>query len=323
MSTILSRAEADELLQERYPVPYLTFLYTLRRRAAIPADLFYAYWRDTHCQVSSRLPGQHSLWIHLLDFERGRLWPAIAGVGRELAEEDRFDGVPEPVFLAEEDLARFARAMEPLEDDEANVFEETIAYRALGDNSRTYLDRLPDPAPVFDEGALRFLIFCKQAQDVDPEAFRTFMRERLVRAWVSSEELLKLRMHLFEPYVSEQLLMDSTGVSHDKAPDKQYQACLEVVFPDALAMRRFAAGPLWLADEQRAFIREQHPFLVWRRYCMRYHDELTLTGRRTAAVAEQILRVGALNQVGPAVTALLDGDHSSPSGSVDDSRQTA
>jgi hypothetical protein len=309
MSTLLSRDDADRRLQDRYPTPHLTFLYTLRRRAAIPPDLFYSYWRDTHCQVSARLPGQHSLWIHFLDFERGRLWPEVPGVGHELAPEDRFDGVPEPVFLAEDDITAFARAMEPLEDDEVNIFEETIGYRALGDNSRTYLDRLPDPAPVFDEGVLRFLLFCKQADGVDAGSFRAFMRERLIPAWASSEELLKLRMHLLEPYVNGQLLMDSTGVSHDKPADKQYQACLEVVFPDALALCRFAASPAWLPDEQRAFIREQHPFLVWRRYCMRYRGELTLTGRRTAAVAEQILRVGALNQVGPAVTSLLDGAH--------------
>ncbi len=52
-------------------------------------------------------------------------------------------------------------------------------------------------------------------------------------------------------------------------------------------------------------MREQHAFRVTRRYCMRFGGEPTLTGRRTSAVAEQIRAIGALNQLGPDVMALL------------------
>src|ERR1700728_2028789 len=98
-------------LAERYPTPFLTILFTLRRRRAVPEDLFYAYWRDVHCQISSRLPGMHQLWIHFLDHERGRAWPQVAGIGGDRDEADRFEGVPEPVFLTEAALNRFGAAM--------------------------------------------------------------------------------------------------------------------------------------------------------------------------------------------------------------------
>ena len=307
MIGVLNREAADAQLIERYPTPYLTFLYTLRRRRAIEPELFYDYWRDTHCQISARLPGQHSLWIHLLDFERGGLWPHIAGIDRELAEADRFDGVPEPVFLSAADVEAFGVAMLPLEDDEPNIFEETIAYRALGANSFTVIDRLPDPAPDLDEGVLRFLVFCQSAAGIQPDDFRGFLRHELGPRWADSDEVLKLRMHLLEPYHNNDLLMDSGGVSHHKPADKQYQACFEIVFADALALRRFAAGAAFSAERQREFMRAQHPFLVSRRHCMRYHDKLTLTGLRTAAVAEQIHHVGALNQVNAAALALVAG----------------
>lgn len=305
MSVLLPAGVAEQELAERYPTPFLTFIYTLRRRRSIPPDLFYGYWRDAHCQISARLPGQHSLWIHFLDFERGGLWPLIPGVGRDLAPADRFDGVPEPVFLTEADVARFAQAMAPLVDDEVNIFEETIGYRALGANSRSFVDRLANPAPDFDEGVLRFLVFCKQSEAIGSDEFRAFMQDRLAPTWAHAPEVLKLRLHLLEPYINEDLLMDASDVSHYKAPDRQYQACFEIVFADALQMRQFAASSAWQADEQRAHVREQHAFQVVRRYSMRYHGELTLTGRRTSAVAEQIRRIGAVNQIQPNVLALL------------------
>jgi hypothetical protein len=297
----------SDALSDRYPTPFLTILFSLRRRRSVPEDLFYAYWRDVHCQISARLPGMHQLWIHFLDYEHGRAWPQVPGIARELDEADRFEGVPEPVFLTEEDVNRFGAAMSPLMNDELNIFEETIGYQALGANSRTVLDRLPDPAPDLPENALRFLIFIKQAEGVDSEGFRLFMTDRLAPAWAGAPELLKLRMHLFEPYMNEDLLMDAQELSHYKAPKKQYQACLEVVFADALAVRRFAASPAWLADEQRAHIREQHAFEVVRRYTMRYGGQMTVTGLRGAAEAELIHRVGAINQLAPDVVDLLGG----------------
>ena len=308
MIGVRPREVADGELAERYPTPHLTFLYTLRRRRAISPDLFYAYWRDTHCQVSARLPGQHSLWIHLLDYERGGLWPRVPGIDRALAPEDRFDGVPEVVFLAPEDVEAFGVAMAPLESDEVNIFEETIAYRSRGDRSLTLVDRLSDPAPDLDEGVLRLLVFCQRSTEIDQETFGEWLREELGPRWAADEDVLKFRLHLFEPYADDNLLMDSGGVSHAKPAAKQYQACFEIVFADALALRRFAAGQAFSSEEQSRHMRAQHPFLVWRRHCMRYHGRLTLTGLRTAAVAEQIHRVGALNQTSAEVLGLIGGD---------------
>ena len=167
------------------------------------------------------------------------------------------------------------------------------------------VDRLPDPAPDLAEPVLRFLVFCKQADHIDSDAFRGFVLDRLAPAWAQSPELRKLRLHLFEPYVNEDLLMDARDLSHYKAPEKQYQACLEVVFDDALALRRFAASDRWLADEQRAHMREQHAFEVTRRYTMRFGGQITTTGLRGSAEAELIHRVGAINQFGADVVDLL------------------
>ena len=243
----------------------MTILFALRRKRSVPEDLFYAYWRDAHCQISSRLPGQYHLWTHRLDYDLGQAWPRIPGVERHLPEEDRFEGVPEPVFLTEADLKTFLPKMSPLMNDEYNLFEETIGYRALGDHSRVFVDRFADPAPVFDEGGLRLLVFCKQVESLSTDEFRSFMFDRLAATWSQAGEVLKLRMHLFEPHVNEDVLIGGERLSHYKAPEKQYQAAFEIVFDDALAMHRFATSGHWLADEQAAHMRAQHAFRVTRR----------------------------------------------------------
>jgi len=309
MSAVLLAPVGPDELAERDPDVFLTMVISLRRLRSVPPDLFFEYWRDAHVQIASRLPGIHSLFINFLDYDGGALWPRVDGVDHDCPEADRFEGVPEPSFLTEEDLGRFGAAMSPLMDDEVNLFEEQIGYSSVGRNSRTLVDRLPDPAPNGDEDVLRLFVFFQQAHDVSTDAFRSFMSERLAPALASSDEVLKLRSHLFEPYVNEEVFLDGRSVSHYKAPEKQYQACFEIVFADALGLRTLAVSDAWLAivDELRAHVRAQHSFQVTRRYCMRYNGRMTVAGLRTAAVADQIRRLGALNQLRPDVVELMGG----------------
>ena len=309
MSAVLERPVGPEELDRRYPRAYLTMINPLRRRRSVSPDVFYAYWRDAHVQIASRLPGIHSLWINWLDYDGGQIWPAVPGVESHLPEEDRFDGVPEPTFLTAADLDRFGGAMAPLMDDEANIFEETIGYRSLGENSRTFVDRLADPAPNGDEDVLRLLVFA-QARDRGAIAdFRALMVDQFGPVLSADPRVLKLRTHLFEPYENADVFLDARGLSHSKAPEKQYQGCFEIVFADPLELARFVRDDAWasLAAELRRHVRGLHAFQVTRRYCMRWNGDLTLAGLRTAAVAEQIKQLGALNQLDPSVIALLAG----------------
>lgn len=294
-------------LAERDPATFLTMVISLRRLRSVPPDLFFEYWRDAHVQIACRLPGIHSLWINWLDYDGGYLWPQVEGIGHDLAEEDRFEGIPEPTFLTEEDLGRFGAAMSPLMDDEVNIFEEQIGYSSVGDNSRSLVDRLPDPAPNGDEDVLRLYVFFQQADGASTEEFRAFMGERFAPTLAGAREVLKLRRHLFETYVNEEVFLAGRSVSHYKAPEKQYQACFEIVFADALALRSFGESEAWLStvEEQQANLRANHSFQVTKRYCMRYNGRITVAGLRTSAVADQIRRIGAINQLRPDVVELM------------------
>ena len=287
---------------------FLTMINTLCRRGAVPPDLFYDYWRDAHVQIASRLPGIDTLWTHHVSFELGGIWPAIEDIGSYLPEEHQFDGIPEPCFRTEEDLGRFADAMGPLMSDEENIFEETISYQSFGQNSHTYIDRL-DPTPNGDHGATKFMVFLKKREGVDIPTFRDFLAEQLAPLLADSPHVMKFRLHLLEEYQNSDVALDakSRRVSHYKPLAMQYQAVYEIAFRDPLGMASLHASTDWrdTISEQRRHIREAHVCLVTKTYTWRYQGEMTLAALRTAAVADQIRRVGAINQLRPEVANLM------------------
>ncbi|HEU0247371.1 MAG TPA: hypothetical protein VFR38_09840 [Gaiellaceae bacterium] len=286
---------------------FLTMIITLRRRPAIPPDLFFEYWVNAHAgQIASRLPGIHNLRLHELSYDLGLLWPRVPGVAVELDEKDRFDGIPEPAFESEEGLQQFLAAMAPLMDDEANIFEETIAYRSFGDNSRTFVDRTDANG---GSGLLRFLLFLQARDGVPVDAFRGYLADELVPGLAGSEQVLMARLHLFEPYTDDYGGLDVRGLSHAKPSEKQYQAMCELAFRDGLALGVFARSVDWTGtlERQAEHIRACHPFGVPVVHTLRRDGELTLAGLRTPLIADLIERVGAASQLEPAVVDLVLG----------------
>ncbi|WP_291055036.1 EthD domain-containing protein [Herbiconiux sp.] len=293
----------------RDPDAFLTMVNTLRRRRSVPEDLFYEYWRDAHVQIAARLPGIHSLFTHWVAFDEQGRWPRVEGIDGRLAEELRFDGVPEPTFLTEAAVGDFVQNMAPLMQDERNIFEETISYPSLGGGSRTLVDRLPDPAPAGEQGVLRMLVYLRRRDTVSHEDFHAWIRDEFAPALSGDPQVLKLRRHLLEPYDDDAVVLDAgaDSVSHRKAPHDQYQAMIEIVFADDAGLDAFRSGPVWqgsIAAQQR-HLAATHPFLATRTYCMRFNGELTTAGLRTAAVAEQIQALSAANQLDPAVRRLV------------------
>jgi hypothetical protein len=287
---------------------FLTLIITLRRRRAVPLDLFFAYWVNAHAaQIAARLPGIHDLWLHELSYEDGLIWPRVAGVGWELAEEDRFEGIPEPCFVSEEGVGEFLSANAPLMDDEPNVFEETIAYSSLGDNSQTLVDRTDDARG--EAGVRKFMLFLRTRTGVDPDAFREFVAGTFATALAGSEHVLKVRRHLFEPYTDDYGGMDARGLSHSKAPEKQYQASVEVSFANALELGKLARSDTWaeLAAALPDYLDACHAFGVSVTHRLRRNGELTLDGQRTPMIADLIREVGAATQLEPETVDLVLG----------------
>ena len=287
---------------------YLTMVNTLRRRRSVPLDLFYAYWRDTHCGISARLPGLYNLQTHWVSWDDGRSWPSLAGVESELPEEQRFDGVPEPSYLTAEDMQAFGAAMAPLMNDEHNIFEKTIGYSSLGANSTTVKDQL-NPAPNGELGSLSYLLFVRQRPHIPAAEFRGSTSE-VARLLAQDVNVVKLRLHLLEPYASSEVFLDAgtADVSHAIDPADQHQAVIHIGFADSATQDAFHDGTAWqnAIPVLQGLFAALHPFRLTRTYTWKVAGQPTLAALRGAHVVDQIRALGAANQVQPDTLALFE-----------------
>lgn len=279
---------------------HVTMINTLRRRRSVPAELFYSYWRDTHVGVAARLVGIDTLYTHQVQFDPAG-WPSLPGVSSHLPEAQLFDGVPEPAFATASDLEAFGSAMGPLMADEVNIFERTIGYNSLGENSQT-LKQSRNFAPNGQLDAAAYLLFIQRRSGIDQRDFRSGIRH-MAGSFAGDDAIGKVRYHLLEPYDDTDVFLDaeSGGVSHGLSAEHQHQAVIEIAFADRQAQAAFHSGDAWTKtmNDQRDLCRAIHPFAMTHTYTWKLHGRLTLAGLRGAHVVDQIGALRAMNQVDP------------------------
>jgi hypothetical protein len=101
------------------------------------------------------------------------------------------------------------------------------------------------------------------------------------------------------PPVEElQITLDHPGVTMFKPRDRQYQACVDVVVPDAAALAGFTGSPAWTATtaELAAHCSAVHAARVERCITTKINGQITLAGVRGIAVADLIRRLAAESQ---------------------------
>jgi hypothetical protein len=116
--------------------------------------------------------------------------------------------------------------------------------------------------------------------------------------------VLKVRRHLFEEL---DITLDHPGVTMFKPPDRQYQACLEVVVGDEDSLRRFADSPAWgaTATGVAAHCAAVHAARVERCITTKINGEITLAGVRGITVADLIRKLAAKSQTESDVSELF------------------
>lgn len=299
-------------LSKRDAPTHVAMMNLLYPRLGIPLELFYEYWSGGHTQISSRLPGIHQYFEHHLSHDDGAVWPAVPGVESELEHGARFYGDAEITFLSADELERFAAALDPLMQDEQNVFRKTISYQAVGPNARTYVDRIADDSPNGDLGdVLKLMVYVKASRDVSTEEFRRVMQDEVAEPLSRSAHVAKLRLRLPDEYDNDAVTLEAPNVSNHAPVDEQYQAAIEVAFASPLELRRFRADEAWASASaalERA-ARAIHACRVLRTFTVYNHGQITTAGLRTPQVAEQIRRLGAVNQIGQGVLQLVMGPH--------------
>ena len=193
----------------------MTLVIPLKAKDGMALQDFYDYWLNAHVTLPPRFPGISSVWLHKTSLA-DPLWPAIDGVSAQPDEDDTFDGVPEATFPTMDDLQAFIKASRVQMEDGINFLSQEIGYAALGANSATARDAT-DPAPDGTDTYVRHLVFLRKRPDVSVPDFRAWVDDVLVPGLAASDEVLKLRRHLFEEL---DITLDHPGVTMTKPMER-------------------------------------------------------------------------------------------------------
>jgi hypothetical protein len=278
-------------------------------RSGIDRQLFYDYWSGAHTQISSRLPGIHDYLQHHLDHEQGASFPFSAELPRQARTAPGFFGDAEITFATSEDLDSFAAALAPLMEDEQNVFDKTTSYLARGQHVQHHLERDLDPTPNGDLGVRqKFLLYLRKRDDVEIGDFRRSLAD-LGERLAESKALCRVRSRAVDIYENDKVTLLAPNVDNYEPLEQQYQAALEIVFYDALARRSFQESETWLVEALTAICAEVVPTRALRTFTVYANGSVTTAGLRTPQMAEQIARIGAINQVAAEVSTLMLSPH--------------
>ena len=287
----------------------VVFLVPLWKRKSISLDLFSDYWSNVHGPVCARLPGQFQYWQFHLAHNEGGIWPELPGISYKTEEEDQFDGIAELTFKTVEDRETWFTASKILMDDEHNLFRKAIGYNSNPGNSITYVDGIENGLPNGILEVEKFHVMVQKAEGVSVEEFRQYMKETFAAKIASSDQVLKLRLHLFEEVDNSR--PDAAGVVHFESTEKQYQAAFQIAFANRLDLENFFASDIYAAavHDQAKYVKQLSLFPERRAYTFVYDSQMTLAGKRSATVAKLITSIGATNQLKEDISTLMLKNH--------------
>lgn len=276
---------------------------TVLRHSKVPHELFAAYWRDVHGPLCSRIPGLGwYVQTHLARKQDARLWPEMEGI--KPFPDYELDGGVEIGFHSAEDQAAFNEACPILFADEQNMFAATVAY-ALPNGSTTLVDRVAEPSPNATDGLDRIHLHLGAAHD-DAVAFGDRVG-RLARALVAEEPVLRVRLHLPEPYDNADPAPPAPNVGHEVPAERRLLAVIDIAFASPLDRSIFYASDAFIqaAEGLGRDVAHASPFAVSGVYTYVRDKKLTLAGLRGSRPAQLIEKLGARNQVAEDVRHLL------------------
>lgn len=269
-------------------------------RKTIPLDVSNRYWRDVHSIMVARVPGIYQ--YRLLQLAPIHLSLEIENIDFSLPDADRPHGVAEMLFLTEDDQQTFGSNSintEYVVKDEQNLCDRNVTRSAIGQNARTYIDRIGDRTP---NGVLpfpSFMLCFSSRESVTLEQFRQGCVEQIAQPWSENIGVMRLRLHLLEPYSEKD---NSPCVSHDCTTAQQYEAWIELMADDLGVLRSLLSN-----SDLAQLVRLIHVFEISAAYTMVYAGKLTEIGLRGFPAVQTILAAGADIQRHPDLLKTLYG----------------
>lgn len=272
----------------------------IRRREGVPHALFDAYWRDVHGPLCARLPGLGFYVQHHLSREHtANLWPLPTGVE---PLNVALDGMVEIGFADLEGQRLFQKASAILFSDERNFIGHDVAYE-LPEGAQTLVDRDPNPVPNRLETGYRLHLHLHGRTIA---AFESWIHA-FATALAADVDIIKVRLHLPEPYHNSEPEPAAPGVDHRLPSERKRVAILELAWSSRLAAERYFRSEKYAQQTEgfAAHVAALGAFLVTRQCVFIRGGALTTAGLRGSRPAELIEALGAHNQTLEDVTRLF------------------
>ncbi len=284
------------------------FYVLLWKRKDLDLEAFGNYWKDVHGPVCARLPGQFQYWQFHVGHNKGSIWPLISNPINSSHDRQQIDGIAELTFNNVADRQLWFQASKILMDDERNIFSKAIGYNTSPGNSITIVDHINDGDPNFSTVIKKLHILIRKSKVVNLSDFRNFLKERLARVFLNSEQVLKCRIHLFDQMDDSR--PEAGPVSHTEASEDQYHAAIELAFSDALQMNFFIQSTQYqfITKDLEFYCESFYPFPERSAHTFVYDSKMTLSGQRGSTVASLITSLGAANQLAPSIIDLITGN---------------
>jgi hypothetical protein len=230
------------------------------------------------------------------------LWPLPEGV-EEIAGYE-LDGGVEIGFSSASQQKQFQDACSILFSDEQNMFEEPLAYD-LPKGSVTLVNRLKDQLHNGPDRYDRIHVHFSPRGSL--EQLHDYLRNELGDVLGGSEDVLKLCLHLSQPFNNDGMHPPAPDVEHHANPAREKLAMMEIAFESPLARRRFFDSPEFQATlpGQARHVAQLKAFAVSGLYTYVRDDQITTAGLRGSRAAELIDYLGANNQRSSEVEHLL------------------
>ncbi|OUM00787.1 EthD domain-containing protein [Variovorax sp. JS1663] len=273
------------------PSLVVPMLVLLSRRGSISPEDFRAYWQDVHGPLAARLPGLHHYRQLHLQAERG-WWPEVDGVDPGVPPQDRVDGIAEMAFASYEGQQAYAAHAHLTRDDEQYLFRRTVRYLADEVSATESTVRIHQPDTT-QATPFRLCVLFRRRTELSPSLFAERLRALLL-------PISDCTVWTLQPRDNGKNHLLSVNVDHDTPPGRQYDAIGELGFASAMQARQRLAERGFV-EQQASVLSAAHVYRIEQVAPMLLQGRMTLSGRRGHTVAQLIARVGASNQVEPAV----------------------
>lgn len=277
------------------------------KRPELSLDAVRPYWRDAHSPAIARRDGVYEYRHYPLDPVVAGLFPALDGVEMAPPADQQLMWLSDVRYLDQAGLDAFGASPPPdvkaqiLADIEM-IVDKSTTYLVLGDNARTLVDRLNDPAPAGPPAHPTYSLFLKQRGE--EAAFRAALSDITAR-WARAPGVGRLRLSLFE--VPDMEAERKAGYPVKTHPQEmQYQAWIDLTLDDVRVASDLMSG----ADREDLSreVRALHAYPAPAVYTFNCAGRPTLAGLRGYPAVAAIRSLGADHQRDPGLLTWMYGD---------------